>query len=48
MMDTYKKALQAIKDLFSDKSKTVDEAYSDLQALKDEIDILLDSMEYEL
>jgi len=43
----YKKALEAIKELFSDTSVNQEETVRQLEALKDEIDIMIESLEVE-
>lgn len=41
----YSVALQAIMDLFRDRTVSQDKAHDNLTRLRDEIDILLDSLE---
>ena len=41
----YQAALDAVKELFSDNSVTADEARDNLRTLRDEIDIMIDSLE---
>ena len=42
--ELYKEAMAAINRLFSDMSVSKDEARKNLEGLKDEIDLLLDSL----
>lgn len=44
--DLYEKALQAIKSLFNDTSVSQEEAAQNLESLKWEIDIMLESLDY--
>lgn len=44
MNSLYEAALDAIKRMFNDRSVSKEEAKRNLQALKDEIDILIDSL----
>lgn len=43
-MSRYEKAEQAIKDLFSDTSVSIDTTRANLTALRDEIDNLIESL----
>ena len=43
--ELYEKALEAIKDLFSDMSVSQSDARANLESLKSEIDIMLDSLQ---
>jgi len=42
--ELYKDALEAINNLFADKSVSVESAISNLENLRDEIDLLIDSL----
>lgn len=42
--DLYQKALDAITELFGDDSVDADKAEENLRALKDEIDVMIDSI----
>jgi len=42
----YQRALNAINDLFSDTTVDKSEAAENLQGLRDEIDLLLDSLQF--
>lgn len=43
--ELYKKALDAIKELFGDDSVGQSKARENLEALKDEIDVMIDTLE---
>ena len=45
MADSYKRAKAAIMEMFSDDMFSKDECIDNLQGLRDEIDILLESLE---
>lgn len=44
MTTLYEAALEAIQRVFSDRSKSQEEVKEDLRGLRDEIDILLDTL----
>ena len=43
--DLYKEALDAINELFADRSVSTEKAEENLKSLRDEIEILIDSLE---
>lgn len=44
MDSLYEAAIRAIKNLFNDRSVSQEQAKANLQALRDEIDILIESL----
>ncbi len=44
-MDKYEKALEAINEVYSDKSVSAEETIDSLNGLKDEIDVFIDALE---